>query len=142
MPAQTTRPNNPPEHRIIAVVDDDEPVRAATTRLLRSLGFRVRAFATAGDFIGRSDPREIECLVLDVQMPGINGLELQAQLTASGHRLPIIFITGSDDAGERNKAFRAGAVAYLKKPFSDEALVTAIRAALKPSASRAQDTNE
>jgi FixJ family two-component response regulator len=116
---------------LVSVVDDDESVRESLRGLIRSVGFRVEAFASAAAFSSSEQLGETDCLILDVRMPGTTGLELQRQLAASEHHIPIIFITahGSDE-GVRSRALRDGAVAYLTKPFSEEALLEAINSAV------------
>ena len=115
---------------VIAVVDDDESIRAATARLLRSCDFKVDAFPTAESFLKSGRLHHTSCLVLDLSLPGMSGLELQTYLSELGHRIPIIFITGSRDGNKIAQAMNAGAIAYLHKPFSDQALLNAVRAAL------------
>jgi FixJ family two-component response regulator len=114
----------------IVVVDDDESVRRALKRLLKSSNFRVEVFASARDFLDLLICAKTSCLILDVRMPGMDGLELQRQLAAS-HRIPIIFITGHGDEDTRERALRAGAVGFLAKPFSEEALLSAVHSALE-----------
>jgi FixJ family two-component response regulator len=118
---------------LIAIVDDDESVREATTSLLRSNGFRAETFASAEEFLDSPIVDKTRCLLLDVAMPGINGLELQRRLAAEGRRIPIIFITAHDNPAVRSEATRAGAVDFLPKPFSEAALLNAICSALEPS---------
>lgn len=117
---------------LVSVVDDDESVRESLRGLIRSVGLRVEAFASAEAFLNSEQLGSTDCLILDVRMPGLNGLELQRQLAVSERDIPIIFITahGSDE-GVRSRALRDGAVAYLIKPFSEEALLEAVNAALK-----------
>jgi FixJ family two-component response regulator len=115
---------------LVSIVDDDESVRRTTTLLLISFGFRAQAFESAETFLRSGSLNDTCCLIVDVQMPEMNGLELQAQLAATGNRLPIIFITGYDDEESRRRAMRAGAVAFLVKPFSNEQLLQAIRSVL------------
>ena len=115
---------------LIAVVDDDESVRRTTTRLIESFGFQGAAFESAELFLGSGQLRETLCLIVDLQMPGMNGLQLQSQLAAAGCRIPIIFITAYDDGESRRRALQAGAVAFLGKPFSDEELLETIHSAL------------
>ena len=117
----------------IFVVDDDLPVRQGLSRLLRSCGFDVDAFSSAQEFLSAVPPEENVqgCLILDVKMPGMNGLGLQEKIRASGWDLPIIFITAYDDPKDREKALANGAVAFLQKPLSEKDLLTSIRAALK-----------
>ncbi len=117
---------------LIAIVDDDAAIREATTSLLRSSGFRTEAFASAEEFLNSPLLAKTRCLLLDIEMSGISGLELQRHLAAKGHRIPIIFITAHDNRAIRNEAMRAGAVDFLPKPFSEERLLLAIHSALKP----------
>jgi FixJ family two-component response regulator len=114
----------------IVIVDDDESVRRALKRLLKSSDFRVEVFASARDFLDFAHLRETSCLILDVRMPGMDGLELQRQLAAS-HHIPIIFITGHGDEDTRERALQAGAAGFLAKPFSEEALLSAVHSALE-----------
>jgi len=115
---------------LISVIDDDESVRRTTTRLIESFGFRAAAFESAENFLGSDHLNGTSCLIVDVQMPGMNGLQLQSQLAAAGCSIPIIFITAHDDKESRRRAMQAGAIAFLGKPFSDEQLLKAIRLAL------------
>ena len=119
---------NPP---LISVVDDDESVRESLGGLIRSVGFAVKVFASAEEFLNSDHLRNTHCLILDVRMPGMNGLELQRQLAASDRKIPVIFITAHGDEEVRSRALNGGAVDYLLKPFSEEALLNAIDAALK-----------
>jgi FixJ family two-component response regulator len=116
---------------LISVVDDDEAVRRTTTFLIESLGFRAAAFDSAERFLKSGQLHNTSCLILDVQMPGMNGLQLQSELAAAGYRIPIIFITSYDDKESRGRAMQAGAVAFLGKPFSDEQLLQTVRSALR-----------
>jgi FixJ family two-component response regulator len=115
---------------LISVIDDDESIRRTTTLLIESFGFRAAAFASAESFLKSGQVHETTCLILDVRMPGMNGLELQSELPAAGHDIPIIFITAYDDKGSRGRAMLAGAVAFLDKPFNDEQLLQTVRSAL------------
>jgi FixJ family two-component response regulator len=115
---------------LISVIDDDESVRRTTTRLIESFGFRAAAFESAENFLRSGHLTDTSCLIVDVQMPGMNGLQLQSQLAATGSRIPIIFITAHDDKESRRRAMQAGAVAFLGKPFTDEQLLQWIRSAL------------
>jgi FixJ family two-component response regulator len=115
---------------LISIVDDDEPVREAIESLLKSVGFKAEVFASAEEFLNSDHLPETECLILDVRMPGMSGLELQRQLAAAGSRIPIIFITAHGDEEVQAQALKAGAVAFLRKPFSEEALLSAVQAAL------------
>jgi FixJ family two-component response regulator len=118
---------------LISIVDDDQSVREATTSLLKSNGFRAEVFSSAEEFLGSRYLDETGCLILDVQMPGMNGLELQRRLAAENCKIPIIFISAHDNQDVRKQAMRAGAVDFLPKPFSEEALLGAIRLALTGS---------
>jgi FixJ family two-component response regulator len=102
---------------LISIVDDDDTVRAATESLVRSLGFETRTFASAGSFLQSSSPQETRCLILDVQMPNMSGIELQDRLSELGFEIPIIFITAYPDETVRQRAMKAGAAAFLLKPF-------------------------
>ena len=115
---------------LISIIDDDESVRRTTTRLIESFGFRAKAFESAENFLGSGHLNDTSCLIVDVQMPGINGLQLQSQLAAADCRIPIIFITAYDDKESRRRAMQAGAIAFLGKPFNDEQLLQSIRLAL------------
>jgi FixJ family two-component response regulator len=115
---------------LISVIDDDESVRRTTTRLIESFGFRAAAFESAENFLGSGNLNDTSCLIVDVQMPGMNGLQLQSQLAAADSRIPIIFITAFDDKESRRRAMQAGAIAFLGKPFNDEQLLESIRLAL------------
>src|SRR5687768_16172922 len=100
---------------LISIVDDDDSLRRSLGNLLRSLGFRVQEFASAQAFIGSQNARETACLILDVRMPGMNGLDLQRHIAASGWRVPIVFITSHADDDARTRALAAGAVGFLSK---------------------------
>jgi len=115
---------------LISVVDDDESIRRTTTLLIESFGFRAAAFESAESLLRSGQLHDTSCLIVDVQMPGLNGLQLQSQLAGAGCRIPIIFITAYDDKESRRRAMQAGAVAFLGKPFSDEQLLQTIRSAL------------
>jgi FixJ family two-component response regulator len=116
---------------LISVVDDDVSVRESLQGLIRSAGFTVRVFASAEEFLNSDQVGDTDCLILDVRMPGMNGLELQRQLLASRDETPVVFITAHGSNEElRSQALTNGAVDYLVKPFSEEALLNAIRVAL------------
>jgi FixJ family two-component response regulator len=122
---------------IVFVVDDDESVRKALGRLLRTAGLRVETFASAQEFLLHDRPDAPCCLVLDVQLPGLSGLELQRTLNAVNAHLPIVFITGHGDIPMSVRALKAGAVDFLPKPFTDQDLLTAVGQALaKDTAAR------
>jgi FixJ family two-component response regulator len=118
------------ESKFVAIVDDDDSVRDALQGLLKSAGLSSRAFASAEHFLGSGHQRDTACLITDIRMPGISGLELQARLNAEHCRIPTIFITAHGDEEMRLRALRAGAVEFLPKPFDDEVLVESVRAAL------------
>ena len=118
---------------LIAVVEDDQAIREAIQSLLRSVGFRAEIFASAEDFWHAGQLQAIACLIVDVRMPRISGLEFQRQLAAAHCPIPIIFITAHGDEEMRAQALRAGAVAFLDKPFSDEVLLRDVQAALHAS---------
>jgi FixJ family two-component response regulator len=118
---------NPP---LISIVDDDDSVRESLRGLIRSVGFAAKAFATAEEFLSWQDSRNTDCLILDMRMPGMNGLELQQRLAAKHSAIPVIFITAHEDEEVRTRALGAGAVDFLCKPFSEEALLKAINLAL------------
>lgn len=116
---------------MIAIVDDDDLMRGALQGLLKEAGFSARAFPSAEDFLVSGDPARTGCLIADIRMPGMSGIDLQARLNAEQIRVPIIFITAHGDARLRMQAMRAGAVEFLAKPFDDEVLLDAVRAALE-----------
>ncbi len=111
---------------VVSVVDDDYSVRKSLKRLLKSIGIEAVTFASADDFLEYADQDEIGYLILDVQMPGFSGLDLQKRLIDSGSSLPIIFISAKDNGDHQEQAMEAGALAYLKKPFEDQELIDAI----------------
>jgi FixJ family two-component response regulator len=117
--------------RLITVVDDDESVREALENLISSVGFEVKLFASAEDFLDSDMPLQTDCAVLDVRLPGITGLELQRRLAADGQSIPVIIITAQGDDKTRDEAVAGGAVAFLKKPFKEEVLLAALESALK-----------
>ena len=125
---------------LVSVVDDDESVRRTTTLLIDSFGFQAAAFESAEDFLKSGQLHDTSCLIVDVQMPGMNGLQLQSQLAAQGCGIPIIFITAYDNKESRRRAMQAGAVAFLGKPFSDEQLLETIGSALWDHNNRTKTT--
>ena len=118
------------ETKLVAIVDDDDSVRGTLQELLRSAGFPSQAFESAEAFLGSGHQQEAACLITDIRMPGMSGLELQARLNAERCKIPTIFITAHGDEEMRFQALRAGAVEFLSKPFDDEVLIESIRAAL------------
>jgi FixJ family two-component response regulator len=119
-----------PKVRWIAVVDDDEDVRGAVQAVLKSAGLAPRSFASAEEFLGSGNRSETACLIADIEMPGMNGLDLQARLAEDGWPIPIIFITAYGDMRTRARAMKAGALDFLEKPFDDEVLLERVRTAL------------
>jgi len=118
---------------LISIVDDDEALRNSLDDLVQSIGFRTQGFPSAEAFLNSSQARDTACLILDVRMPGMNGLDLQRRIVVTGWRIPIIFITSHADDNARARALEAGAVAFLHKPFREEELLRAIDAAFKRS---------
>lgn len=118
---------------LISIVDDDDSFRNSLDNLIRSVGFRAQCFSSAEVFLNLNRAHDTACLILDVRMPGMNGLELQRQMVASNWHIPIIFITSHTDGDARARALEAGAVDFLYKPFRDEDLLNAIDRALKHS---------
>ncbi len=118
---------------LISIVDDDDFFRNSLDNLIRSVGFRVQGFSSAEAFLNSDQVRDTACLILDVRMPGMSGLELQRQIAAANWRIPIIFVTSYADGDEQAQALEAGAVNYLCKPFREEDLINAIDVALKHS---------
>jgi FixJ family two-component response regulator len=120
-----------PEKPIVFAVDDDASMREALSRLFRSIGMRAQIFASAQDFLRFKRPDAPACLVLDVRLPGLSGLDLQRELAATGPTIPIIFITGHGDIPMSVQAMKAGAVEFLTKPFRDQTLLDAIHQAIQ-----------
>ena len=129
---------NSPEKAIVFIVDDDDRMRAATQRLLKTVGLQSEAFATPRDFLRHKLPDVASCLVLDVRLPGMSGLELQHKLNEAGTQIPIIFITSHGDIPMTVTAMKSGAVEFLTKPFRDQDLLDAIQQALE----RAKETRQ
>ena len=115
---------------MISVVDDDASVRRATIDLLSSAGFDCEAFASGDQYLQSGRVADTSCLILDITMPGMTGLDLQRHLTGSGYNIPTIFITGYPEDATRRQAFRGGAICYLPKPYGDEELLGCIGRAL------------
>jgi FixJ family two-component response regulator len=114
---------------VVALVDDDESIRSALQGLMKVAGYRTMAFASAEDFLNSGEQQRIGCLIADIRLPGMSGLDLQLQLNTHHHKIPIIFITAHGDERMRMQALRAGAVDFLAKPFDDTALLEQVRAA-------------
>src|ERR1700687_1722662 len=117
--------------RLVAIVDDDDSMRSALRGLLKAVGLPAETFASAEEFLKSGQQHHTACLIADIRMPGMSGLELQAKLNAEHCRIPIIFITAHGDAKMRMQALSAGAVEFLAKPFDDEILLESVRAALE-----------
>jgi FixJ family two-component response regulator len=115
---------------IVFIIDDDPLYRTSTERLVRSIGFRVQSFESARDFLSSRRPNVPSCLILDVRLPGLSGLDLQRELAEAGLHIPIIFVTGHGDIPMSVQAMKAGAVEFLTKPFRDQALLDAIGQAI------------
>jgi FixJ family two-component response regulator len=114
---------------VVAIVDDDESVRNALQGLMKVAGYRAMAFASAEDFLTSGEQEHTACLIADIRLPGMSGLDLQLKLSTDYHKIPIIFITAHGDEKMRMQALRAGAVEFLTKPFDDTALLEQVRAA-------------
>jgi FixJ family two-component response regulator len=119
-----------PKVPMISIVDDDASVREATKGLVRSLGYAAATFGSAEEFLKSDHIDDTSCLITDVQMPGLSGVELQSRLAASGRRLPVIFITAFPEERTRVRALEAGAYGFLSKPFRDECLIGCLNKAL------------
>ena len=117
--------------RLVAILDDDELMRGALQGLLKAVGLPAQAFRSAEEFLKSEQRHQIACLIADIRMPGMSGLELQAKLKNERCRIPIIFVTAHGDEKMRMQALRAGAVEFMAKPFNDEALLESVRAALE-----------
>jgi FixJ family two-component response regulator len=127
---------------IVFIVDDDQLFRRSTERLIRTAGLNVQPFASARDFLERPRPEGPACLVLDVRMPGLSGMDLQRELIQAGIQIPIIFITGHGDIPMSVRAMKAGAVEFLTKPLSSRVLLDAVRAAIERDRSALQKQSE
>jgi FixJ family two-component response regulator len=119
------------ERPLVSVVDDDESVRESLPDLLRKFGFAARAFSSAEEFLTFDSVGETKCLILDVAMPGMTGLDLQRELKRRGQKVPVIFITAQRDPNLRDQAFEQGAAQFLYKPFSATALLEALKETMK-----------
>jgi len=122
---------------LISIVDDDESIREATKGLVRSLGYQAATFCSAEDFLQSDSVDSTSCLITDVQMPGLSGIDLQRRLIDRGTQMPTIFITAFPGDPTRALAMKAGAVGYLGKPFSEESLIQCLNSALGRSGARA-----
>jgi FixJ family two-component response regulator len=117
--------------KLVAIVDDDDSMRGALQGMLKAVGYPAQAFASAEEFLKSGRQHQTSCLITDIRMPGMSGLDLQAHLNAERCKIPIIFITAHGDAKMRIQALRAGAVEFLSKPFDEEVLLESVRAALE-----------
>jgi FixJ family two-component response regulator len=126
----------------VLIIDDDSRMREAMQRLLKTVGLHAESFATPQDFLHHKLPDGPSCLVLDVRLPGMSGLDVQSKLNEAGVQIPIIFITGHGDIPMTVKAMKSGAVEFLTKPFRDQDLIDAIQQALKKSVETRQEQNE
>lgn len=124
------RNNDPQKRPMISIVDDDAAVREATHDLVRSLGYSAATFASAEDFLKSEKLDTTDCVIADVQMPGLSGIDLQQRLLADGRNLPIIFITAFPDERTRKRALGAGAIGFLSKPCREELLIGCLKKAL------------
>jgi len=122
-----------PEAPLISIVDDDESVREALKSLIDSVGFRAELFSSGEEFLNSTYVSETACLITDVRMPGMSGLDLQDRLNAAHSSVPIVFISAHDDKEARARALRGGAIAFLQKPFSEDSLLGAITDCLDKS---------
>jgi len=118
---------------IIAIVDDDPAVRRGTSGLLKSLGFSAIEFSSAEEFLSSGRAKDISCVITDVRMPGMSGIELQDRLIAAGHKIPIIFMTAFPEERAKTRAIKAGAFGFLTKPFAQNALLGCVHSALRGS---------
>ena len=121
----------PTESPLVAIVDDDELFRRSIERLVRSAGFRVETFGSAEDFLERGDLDRTACAILDMKLPGMNGLDLQQRLITRPTPIPIVFVSAHDEAMMQANALRAGAVAFLKKPFDNSTLLDALSRSIR-----------
>ena len=117
--------------KLVAIVDDDESVRGALQGLMKAVGLPAKAFASAEEFLDSGEQVQTACLITDIRMPGMSGLDLQTKLNTENCRIPTIFITAHGDAKMRMQALRSGAVEFLAKPFNDDVLLESVRAALE-----------
>jgi len=144
MSVDTNRPPNsqhsgPHDRSLVFIVDDDQGMRDALGSLLRSVGHRVEVFPAASDLLQSKLPDIVSCIVLDVRLPGLSGLDLQTELAQAGIRIPVIFITGYGDIPMSVRAMKAGAVDFLAKPFRDQELLDAVALALDRDRKRRDD---
>src|SRR6202045_516734 len=131
----------PHSQEVVFVIDDDASMRTSLSSLFRSVGLKVEVFDSAADFLRVARPDAASCLVLDVRLPGVSGLDFQAELAKANIRIPIVFITGHGDIPMTVKAMKAGAVEFLTKPFREQDLLDAVQVALERSRSN-QETEK
>jgi FixJ family two-component response regulator len=131
-----------PDTPTVFIVDDDSRMRSAMQRLLKTVGLHSESFATPQEFLGRKLPDAPRCLILDMRLPGMSGLEVQSKLNETGAQIPIIFITSHGDIPMTVKAMKSGAVEFLTKPFRDQDLIDAIQQALKSNAEARQQQSQ
>jgi FixJ family two-component response regulator len=124
---------------MISIVDDDKSVREAIKTLVRSFGHASATFASAEEFLTSGRLRDTACLITDVQMPGMSGVDLQRHLSANGHRMPVIFVTAFPEEGVRRRAVNGGAFGFLSKPFSEDSLIACLDKALAHHRSRSSN---
>ena len=120
-----------PRVQLISIVDDDDALRNSLDDLIRSIGFRTQGFPSAEAFLSSNHVRDTACLITDVHLPGMSGVELQSRLILDGHRIPIIFITAFPEEAIRARVLRDGALGYLSKPLQEQSLITCLNQALK-----------
>jgi len=122
-----------PKAAMISIIDDDSLVRESTADLISSLGHKALTFASGEQFLASGRLKDTSCVITDLEMPGLNGLDLQSHLLAEGYSTPVIFITAYPKDAARSRALNAGAVAFLSKPFKEATLISSLEAALKGS---------
>jgi FixJ family two-component response regulator len=127
------------KNAMISIVDDDKSVREAARMLIGSLGYATATFASAEEFLESGRLWDTACLITDVQMPGMSGVDLQSHLTANGHRTPVIFVTAYPEASVRERALDGGAFGFLSKPFSEDSLIACLDRALEHYRSRSPE---
>lgn len=126
------------EAGLIAIVDDDRLIRRSLERLLKSAGLRAKSFESAEEYLDEGDHNGICCIILDIGLPGMSGFELRSRLDAESNRLPVVFISARDESEVEDKATQAGAIAFLRKPFEDDALLHAVQTGMELLKSKRQ----
>ena len=126
------------ETGLIAVVDDDRLIRRSLERLLKSAGLKAKSFDSAEEYLDEGCQNGICCIILDIGLPGMSGFELHSRLAAEPNRLPVVFISARDEPEVENKAAQAGAIAFLRKPFEDDAILNAVQVGMKLLKNRRQ----